>query len=152
LDWKAKLELFEKIRREYVEGVGTVLGVAKKLGVHRRMVREAIQKALPAKRQPSIRPASRSVGEVVLFIHQILETDRQAPTKQRHTAQRIWERLQEEVPQYPVSDRSVRRQVQLWRERHASQRTAVFISQQYEAARRPSGWYRAACRTDFFGP
>jgi hypothetical protein len=104
LDWKAKVELFEKIRREYVEGVGTVLGVAKKLGVHRRMVREAIQKALPAKRQPSIRPTSRSVGEVVLFIHQILEGDRQAPAKQRHTAQRIWERLQIRIDALSVDD------------------------------------------------
>ena len=78
MDWKAKVELFEKIRREYAEGVGTILGVAKKLGVHRRMVREAIENALPDKRQPTTRAASRCVGEVVLFIHQLLEADRQA--------------------------------------------------------------------------
>jgi len=51
----------------------------------------------------------------VFFIHQVLEADRQAPTKQRHTAQRIWERLQTELPQHPVSERSVRRQVQTWK-------------------------------------
>jgi RHS repeat-associated protein len=36
------VELFEQIRREYEFGVGTIAGVAKKLKVHRRMVREAI--------------------------------------------------------------------------------------------------------------
>ena len=40
MDRRAKVELFEQIRREYMYGVGTIKGVAKKLGVHRRMVRE----------------------------------------------------------------------------------------------------------------
>lgn len=39
MDWRAKVELFEQIRREYEFGVGTIAGVAHKLGVHRRMVR-----------------------------------------------------------------------------------------------------------------
>ena len=40
MDWRAKVELFEQLRREYEFGVGTIAGVAQKLGVHRRMVRE----------------------------------------------------------------------------------------------------------------
>jgi len=44
---KASVELFESIRREYDFGVGTIQGVASKLGVHRRMVREAL--VLPRK-------------------------------------------------------------------------------------------------------
>ncbi|HLE80107.1 MAG TPA: hypothetical protein VJA25_02310 [Dehalococcoidia bacterium] len=43
---KASVDLFEAIRREYEFGVGTVQGVARKFGVHRRMVREALEKAL----------------------------------------------------------------------------------------------------------
>ena len=39
---KASVELFETIRREYEFGVGSVQGVARKLGVHRRLVREAV--------------------------------------------------------------------------------------------------------------
>ena len=46
MDWRAKVELFEEIRREYEFGIGTIAGVAKKLKVHRRMVREAIGNAL----------------------------------------------------------------------------------------------------------
>jgi ActR/RegA family two-component response regulator len=37
------VELYEQIRREYEFGVGSVIGVARKLGVHRRMVREAVR-------------------------------------------------------------------------------------------------------------
>jgi ActR/RegA family two-component response regulator len=38
MERKAKVELFEQIRREYEFGAGTVLGIARKLGVHRRIV------------------------------------------------------------------------------------------------------------------
>ena len=38
---RGKVELFEQIRREYEHGVGTINGVAKKLGMHRRLVRAA---------------------------------------------------------------------------------------------------------------
>jgi hypothetical protein len=31
------VELFEQMRREYAHGVGTITGVAKKFGVHRRI-------------------------------------------------------------------------------------------------------------------
>ena len=39
MERRAKVELFEEIRREYEFGIGTIKGVATKLGVHRRMVR-----------------------------------------------------------------------------------------------------------------
>lgn len=45
------MELFEQMRREYEHGVGTIKGVARKFGVHRRMVREAIGNAVPAARK-----------------------------------------------------------------------------------------------------
>ena len=51
------MELYEQIRREYEFGVGSVIGVARKLGVHRRMVREAVRNAVPAQRKKTQRPA-----------------------------------------------------------------------------------------------
>ena len=45
MNWRAKVELHEEIRREYEFGVGTIRGITRKLGVHRRMVREAIVQA-----------------------------------------------------------------------------------------------------------
>ena len=48
---RASVELFEAIRREYEFGAGTVQGVARKFGVHRRLVREALESAVPAGRK-----------------------------------------------------------------------------------------------------
>ena len=48
---RTKVELFEQMRREYEHGVGTITGVAKKFGVHRRMVRDALASAVPADRK-----------------------------------------------------------------------------------------------------
>jgi hypothetical protein len=101
------VELFEEIRREYEFGVGTIAGVARKVKVHRRMVREAIGSALPKPRKKTERPHLKLRG-LIPFIDQILQGDRQAPRKQRHTAHRIWARLREERPDCPVAERTVR--------------------------------------------
>jgi transposase len=110
LEWRAKVELFEEIRREYEFGVGTIAGVARKVKVHRRMVREAIGSALPKPRKKTERPHSK-LQAAIPFIDQILQGDRQAPRKQRHTAHRIWARLREERPDCPVAERTVREYV-----------------------------------------
>jgi len=144
LDWRAKVELFEKIRREYENGVGTILGVARKLGVHRRTVREAIESAIPPKRKTVAREATRMVREVVLFIHGVLEQDLQAPRKQRHTAQRMFERLRAEMPECGVSARSVRRAVKEWKQQRQLERSETYICQHYEAGGEAQvDWYEA---------
>ncbi|MDQ2777304.1 MAG: IS21 family transposase [Acidobacteriota bacterium] len=110
MDWRAKVELFEQIRREYEFGIGTIVGVAAKLGVHRRMVREAIGSALPKPRKKPERPRWK-LKEAVEFIDAILEADRKAPRKQRHTAHRIWTRIGSELPQCKIAERTVREYV-----------------------------------------
>ena len=63
-------------------------GVARQFGVHRRMVRQAVESALPPLR--GYRPRSKPVvGPVAAFIDSILAADATAPRKQRHTARRI---------------------------------------------------------------
>ena len=91
------MELFEQIRREYEFGVGTIAGVAKKLKIHRRMVREAIGNPLPVSRKKVERPRWK-LGTAMAFVELILEADKKAPRKQRHTARRVWERIQNEIP------------------------------------------------------
>ena len=104
------MELFENIRREYEFGEGTIAGVARKLGVHRRMVREAIRNALPMGRKRPDRAHWKLKG-VIPLIEQMLEADRSAPRKQRHTAHRIWQRIGQDVPGFAVSERSIRKYV-----------------------------------------
>ena len=104
------MELFEQIRREYAYGVGTIQGVANKLGVHRRMVREALADAVPRERKITLRPRPK-LEAAVAFIEAILEGDRTAPRKQRHTAHRIWCRIRAEMPEVDAAESSIRRYV-----------------------------------------
>lgn len=48
MDRTLKLELFEQIRREYEFVSTSIRAVAKKLGVHRRLVRHAMLVELPS--------------------------------------------------------------------------------------------------------
>jgi transposase len=101
------VELFEQIRREYEFGIGTIQGVAKKFGVHRRLVRDALRHALPPEPKP---PQVRrwKLGSAMPFMDSILEQDRMVPRKQRHTAHRLWQRVCQEVPGVSISERAVR--------------------------------------------
>jgi len=123
--------LFEEIRREYEFGLASISGVARKFGVHRRMVREAIESAIPMRLLAKARPRP-TIGPVAGFIDEILETDRQAPRKQRHTAHRIWVRITHERPGYQIAESTVRQYVRT-RKRTLGLRVVpeAFVPQQY---------------------
>jgi transposase len=143
LDWRSKVELFEQIRREYEFGVGTIAGVAKKLSVHRRMVREAIGSALPAPRKKAERPRWK-LDAAVAFVDGILEADRKAPRKQRHTAHRIWERIRTEKPDISICERTIRQYVHYRKIALGIAIHEIFVPQSYNwGIEAQVDWYEA---------
>ena len=148
MDWRAKVELYEQIRLEYEFGVGTIQGVSRKLQVHRRLVREAIRSAIPARRKKTERPHVK-MAPAAEFIDAILETDRKAPRKQRHTAKRIWERIRQEVPGCTPAERTVRQYVAQRKEALGLIRRETFVPQSYDwGVEGQVDWYEAYADLD----
>ena len=142
------MELFEQIRREYEHGVGTIKGVARKFKVHRRMVREAIGNAVPPERRTAIREKPK-LGPAVAFIDGILEADRKAPRKQRHTAHRIWVRLRKEMPGGEVAESTVRRYVRQKKRELGLRSGETFVPQSYQwGGEGQVDWYEAWVELD----
>ena len=137
------MELFEQIRRDYEFGVGTIAGVSRKLGVHRRMVREALRSAEPAPTKPQQRRL-RKLDATTEFIDKVLRADISAPPKQRHTARRIFDRLKTEHPVFSGSERSVRGYVQRRRQQLGLEHREVFVPQTYGwGSEAQVDWYEA---------
>lgn len=140
---KATVELFEEMRREYEFGIGTIQGVARKFGVHRRLVREALNQAIP-REKPTRRRTRPRLGPVVGFIDAILQADRQAPRKQRHTAHRIFTRIEAEKPEYPVAESTVRAYVHERRRALGLLKQELFVPQSYTwGVEAQADWYAA---------
>jgi transposase len=143
VEWSAKVELFEQLRREYEFGVGTIRGVARKFGVHRRLVREAAAQALPPLRKQPQR-ARPKLGPLIPFIDAILDADRTAPRKQRHTARRIFHRLQQEWPAYLVAESTVREYVRDRKQALGLRGKVTCIPQSYAwGSEGQADWYEA---------
>jgi transposase len=137
------VELFAEIRREYQFGVGTIKGVSRQLGVHRRVVRQALADAVPPVRSYRSR-AKPTLDRVQAFIDQVLETDRTAPRKQRHTARRIHDRLCRERPDAPVAASTVREYVRGWKRTHGLIGREVCVPQTYDWGQEAQvDWYEA---------
>ncbi len=138
------MELFEQLRREYEFGAGTIAGVARKFGVHRRLVRQAVASALPPARKAVARACPR-LEPVRELIDAMLEADRHAPRKQRHSAHRIYTRVCEERPEHRISERRVRQYVQERKRELGLVAMEVSIPQSYQlGVEAQVDWYEAS--------
>ncbi len=74
----------------------------------------------------------------------MLEADRKAPRKQRHTAHRIWVRLQEEMPEIQVAECTVRRYVHERKRQMGLSGGETFVPQCYPWGQEGQvDWYEA---------
>src|SRR2546429_633372 len=136
-----RVEQYELMRRDYEEGLG-VRAIARKYGVHRRRVREAIESAIPPERKVPERGCPVLVDPVKSFIEEILMSDRTAPRKQRHTAHRIWQRVRDELG-VAVAESTVRAYVSE-RRRELGFGQRVFVPQHHEiGAQAEADFYEA---------
>ncbi len=132
---RSRVELFEQIRRDHDREELSIHELARRHGVHRRTVRQALESALPPDRKrPRDRPAPKP-GEFRALIAW-LEADREAPGKQRHTARRVWERLRDEEG-VEVSERQVRRYVRPRRSALGELGEEVFVPLRHEPGAKP---------------
>jgi transposase len=113
------VEQFEQIRRDRDREGLSIRALAERHGVHRRAVRQALGSPVPPpKRAPVSRPAPK-LGGYRAVIDAWLESDREAPRKQRHTAKRIHQRLVDE---------------------HGAEVAEVTVRQYVRARKRQLGW------------
>lgn len=89
----SRVELFEKIRRDREFDGLSMHALARRYGVHRRTVRQALGSAVPPERKRPVGRPAPALGAWREWIDQILIADQTAPRKQRHTAKRIADRL-----------------------------------------------------------
>ena len=90
------VELYARVRRACHVDDLSIREVARRFGLDRRTVAKMLRHSVPPgyrREKPRPRP---KLDPYVGIIDRILEEDRDRPRKQRHTAKRIFDRLQEE--------------------------------------------------------
>src|SRR5271154_4439288 len=107
------------------------------------MVREAVRSAVPAQRKKTERPAVKMAAAATL-IDAILESDRKAPRKQRHTARRIYDRIRAEIPGCTAAERTVRQYVEQRKHALGLSHHETFVPQSYAwGVEAQTDWYEA---------
>ena len=108
------MELFAAIRRDARVEELSIREPAKRHGVHRRTVRQALASAMPPARKTPTRSSPR-LDPFKDAIDDMLRADLDAPRKQRHTATRILARLIDEHAATGLSYSTVRDYVRVRR-------------------------------------
>ena len=89
---RSRVEVFEEIRRDArLDPSLSVRQLAKRHGVHRRAVRQALVSAVPLPRKVYANRPRPAIDPWVEVIDSWLIADQSVAKKQRHTARRVWQ-------------------------------------------------------------
>ena len=86
------LEIRERVLRKGV----SKRQILRETGMHWKTLEKILEHPFPPSYQRSKPPVKSKIGPYLKRIREILEADKSMPKKQRHTAKRIWERLEKE--------------------------------------------------------
>lgn len=90
------MEFWKEVRRQVLTGQLSQRAACRQYNLGWHTLKKILTHAEPpGYRQSKARP-KRKLAPLLPIIHQILEDDRQAPKKQRHTSKRIFQRLRDE--------------------------------------------------------
>jgi transposase len=109
------MQLWTEVRRRVLTGQLSKRAACLEYGLGWQTLKKILtHEEPPGYRQQKPRPRPK-LGPFLSIIHQILQEDQHAPKKQRHTAQRIWERLRDEHG-FTGCYSSVKEAVREWRQ------------------------------------
>jgi transposase len=112
------MELWSQIRRRVRTGDISMRQACSEYHLNFRTIRKIVRQPEPSPfHAPSPRPKP-ILGPFLAIVHQIIDEDRHAPPKQRHTARRIYERLRDEHG-YPGCPSIVRDAVRAYKQSQA---------------------------------
>ena len=127
----SRVELFARIRRDARVEELSIRELARRHGVGRQTVRQALLQAEPPPRKQRVRTAPR-LEPFKAAIDAMLTEDLTAPRKQRHTARRVFARLAHEHGATELSYSTVRNYVRTRRpEIEVDRRQEVFVPQEH---------------------
>jgi len=111
------MEFWAEVRRQVLTKELSQRAAMKKYGLGWHTLKKILAHPEPPGYRQKKKRRKRKLEAYLPIIHQILEEDRQAPPKQRHTAKRIFERLRDEHG-FPGGRTVVKDAVRSWKESH----------------------------------
>jgi transposase len=90
------MERWTEVRRRVLTGQMTKRAACQEYGLHWKTLAKILAHVEPPGYRRTLPRVKPKLGPFLAWIHETLEADRSAPPKQRHTAQRIFERLRTE--------------------------------------------------------
>ncbi len=112
------METWVEIRRRVLTGEMSKRAACREYHLDWKILKRILEHEEPTEYQLKEPRRKRKLEKVLPIIHEILEQDRKAPKKQRHTAKRIFERLGEEH-QFDGKLTIVKDAVRAWRQGQA---------------------------------